>query len=236
MKELLELIWREFLVYLPVLTHIIQAPSRTILSLLEDRPARLNKAFSFYGITLAIGLALQAPLLQKGQDFVSVAGSLMILRTIAVLTFAGTVQAIFKWLGGKGDYESTLCACLYIVSPIYLFLVIWHILGVGILTTHSAQFATAWRLGQEIPSGDLELLLKSSPFLVAGFFLAMALRFVVSVLWFLVCWKTYRHIHMVTKAMSAVAYLFATGLWFIYWALVALIMKGLYGGSLSPIG
>ncbi|MBW4531530.1 MAG: YIP1 family protein [Aphanothece saxicola GSE-SYN-MK-01-06B] len=236
MKELLELIWHEFFVYLPILTGIIQSPVRTMLSLLEDRQDRLNRAFSFYGITLAIGLAFQAPLLLKGQDFVSVAGSLLILRTIAILTFAGIIQIIFKWLGGKGDYESTLCACLYIVSPVYLFLVLWHILGVGILATHSAQLATAWRLGNVIPKVDLELLLKSSPILATGFFLAMVVRFVVSVLWFLICWKIYRHIHKVTKARSAVAYLVSMVLWFLYWNLIALIMKGLYGGSLSPIG
>jgi hypothetical protein len=236
MKDLVELIIRELVAFLPLLIGIIRAPSRTILSLMEDSSSRLSKALSFCGITLAIGVALQAPLLQKGQDFVSVAGSLMVLRFVAVLTFAGVIQAVFKLLGGKGDYEVTLCACLYIVSPVYLFLVFSHLLGLGILTTHAPQLAAEWRFGRDITSGELDLLVKSSPVMATGFLAVMISRFVISVLWMFACWKTYRIIHAVTKAKSAVAYCVSTGLWYIYWILTGLIMRGLYGGSLSPIG
>lgn len=134
MKDLLEIIMKGLAGYLPVLVSIVTRLKASILVLLDDRPDRLSKAMTFTGLTIAIGFVFQAPLLQAGQNFMTIAGSMLTLRIIAIVTFAGLTLLIFRMLGGKGDFETPLCACLYIISPFYLFLIVANVINLGIVT------------------------------------------------------------------------------------------------------
>ena len=68
MKDLIEIILKNLVGYIPVLVSVISKPKRSILTLIANETDKLSKALIFVGITLAIGFAFQAPFLQKGQD------------------------------------------------------------------------------------------------------------------------------------------------------------------------
>jgi hypothetical protein len=235
MKDLLELIVKGLVGYVPVLASIVVSPRQSIQKLLAAEDEVLNKALAFCGLTLAIGFALQAPLAQSEDSFTTYAGSLAALRIVAVLTFAGFVMFFFRLVGGKGDYQSTLCACLYITSPIYLFLVITNLIMLGIITSYDLEIAEIWRSGLPLTESQLQTFTHSAPALAAGFLLLLLLQVLISVVWFLRCWGVYREIHGVSRLRSALVYLLTTGLWYLYWTGTLLILRGLNKGLLPPI-
>jgi hypothetical protein len=191
---------------------------------------------SFCGLTLAIGFVLQAPLAQSEQDFTSYAGSMLVLRIIAIVTFAGFVVLFFRLVGGKGDYQSTLCAGLYITSPIYLFLVVTNLIRLGILTRYDPEFAAIWRSGQPIGEEQLQAFVQGALPLAIAASLLVLLQLLISIVWFWRCWGIYREIHAVSRFRSALVYLLTTALWYLYWISTLLILRGLNGGLLPPLG
>ena len=235
MKDLVEIILKGLVGYLPVLVSVICTPKRSILKLITNAPDKLNKALTFCGISIAIGFVFQAPLLQTGQDFVTIAGSMLALKIFAILTFAGVIILGFKLVGGKGDYETTLCAGLYIISPVYLFLVVTHVISIGIMSTHDPELATIWRSGQSLTPEQIQNFISLAPVSAISLILLRLFQFLISIIWFLICWGTYRIIHEVSLTRSTLVYLIATLMWYVYWALTVLIMRGLHNGVLSPI-
>jgi hypothetical protein len=235
MKDLIEIILKGIAGYVPVLVSVVTTPKRSILKLITNEPEKLNKALIFGGLTIAIGFAFQAPLLPTDKDFVTVAGSMLALKIVAILTFAGLTLWIFRIVGGKGDYETTLCACLYIISPVYLFLIVTHVISIGLISTHDPEFAIIWRSGQSLKAEQIQEFVSLAPLTAIGLFLLWLFRLLISIIWFLICWGTYRTIHQVSLARSILAYLITTVMWYVYWVLTVLIMKGLHSGALSPI-
>ena len=236
MKDLIEIILKSLAGYVPVLVSVVTRPKTSILKLITDKADKLNKALIFCGITIAIGFVFQAPLLHKGQDFVTVAGSMLALKIFAILTFTGVVVLVFRLLGGKGDYETTLCACLYIISPVYLFLIVTHVISLGVIASYDPELATIWRSSQSLNAEQIREFLSLAPLTAIGFLLLWVFRLLISIIWFLICWGTYRTIHQVSLARSILVYLITTVTWYVYWVTTVLIMKGLHGGVLSPIG
>ncbi len=236
MKELVGFILKGLAGYVPVLVSVVTTPKRSILKLITHESDKLNKALIFCGISIAIGFAFQAPLLQPGQDFVTVAGSMLALKIFAILTFAGVILLLFRLVGGKGDYETTLCACLYIISPVYLFLIVTHVISIGIISTHDPELAIIWRSTLSLKAEQIQEFVSLAPLTAIGFLLLWLFQLLISIIWFLICWGAYRTIHQVSWARSALAYLITTVMWYAYWMVTVLIMKGLHGGALSPIG
>jgi len=112
MKDLIDTILKGLAACLPVLVSIVATPRQSIGKLIAGEADALNRSLSFFALTLAIGFALQAPLAHSEQDFTTYAGSLLALRIVALVTFAGLILLFYRLVGGKGDYQSTLCACL----------------------------------------------------------------------------------------------------------------------------
>ena len=166
----------------------------------------------------------------------AVAGSMLALKIVAVLTFAGLIVLLFRLVGGRGNYETTLCACLYVVSPVYLFLIVTHVISVGILSTYNPELAIVWRSGAGLTAEQIQEFLSSAPLRAGSLVVLWFSQLLISTVWFLICWGTYRTIHQVSRVRSALAYLATTALWYIYWALTVLMMRGLHGGMLSPLG
>ena len=236
MKDLLEIILKGLASYVPVLAAVVATPKRSILKLINNQPGRLNRALTFAGFTLAVGFALQAPLVQSGQDFLTVAGSILALKMLAFLTFSGVILLIFRLFDGKGDYETTLCASLYITSPVYLFLIVTHVLSLGIISSHDSDYALLWRTGQGLSAEQWQAFINLAPVTAGALLLLWLFRFLVSSIWFLICWGAYRSVHQVSAVRSAFAYLMTTIFWYLYWFVTLLLMKGLFAGGMSPLG
>ena len=236
MKDLIEIIVKGLADYVPVLAAIVATPRQSIRKFLGEGDEALSRALAFCGLTLAIGLVLQGPLAESDQDFTTYAGSLLALRIFAVVSFAGFVVMFFRLFGGKGDYLSTLCAGLYIISPIYLFLVITNLIMLGVMTRYDPEIATIWRSGLPLTEAQIEAFVELAPSLAIGFLVLQLLQIFISTVWFLRCWGVYREIHGVSRFRSALVYLLTTGLWYLYWIGTLLVLKGLNGGRLPPIG
>lgn len=235
MKDLIEIILKGLAGYIPIVVSVITTPKLSILKLITDEPGKLNKALTFCGLTIAIGFAFQAPLLPTDQDFMTVAGSMLALKIIAILTFAGFILGGFRLVGGKGDYETTLCAGLYIISPIYLFLIVTNVIMIGIISSYDSDLAVLWRSGEALSAEHIQTFLVSAPQLAIGFVILRIIQLLISLIWFLICWGVYRSIHQVSKARSVLVYLISTALWYVYWISTVMIMRGLHGGVLSPL-
>ncbi len=234
MKELIEIIVKGFLGYLPVLIAVTTKPKPSILKLITNEPDKLNKALTFCFISIAIGFVLQAPLLKTSQDFVTIAGSLGAIKLFAALIFAGVIKQCFVLVGGKADYETTLCAGLYITSPIYLFVVVTYLIEIGILSSYNPEYVLSWRSGELTPE-QTQAFFSSSPLLAYSLSLLQLSQFLISIVWFIVCWGTYRVIHQVSRTRSVLVYFFAILMWYVYWVTTILIVKALNNGVLLPI-
>ncbi len=236
MKDLIEFILTGLTRYVPLLVSIIATPKRTISKLITSEADNLSNAMFFAGITIALAFVFQSPLLPDGKDIVTVAGSLLVLKIIAYLTFAGLMLLAFRLVGGKGNYITTLCACLYITSPVYLLQVFTHVVCLGLVSTHDPELATIWNLHLSLNEHQIQELFRLSPGVAIAFTVTLLLQNLIIIIWFLICWGVYRNIHQVSLIKSVCVYLITTVLWYSYWWLTVLAMKGLHGGALSPIG
>lgn len=236
MKDLIEIILKGLSAYIPMLAAVITSPKRNIFKYANDTEDKLNKALSFGGITIAIGFVFQAPLVSAEHDFMTVAGAMLALKIVATLSFAGFILWGYRFVGGKGDYETTLCACLYITSPIYLFQVITQLVNLGILASYNPALAINLRTGQGLSTEQIQIFIESEPLAAGAFMSLFLMQILISIVWFLVCWGSYRSIHQVSVLRSAMVYLYSIVIWYTYWMASLLIMRGLYGGQISPIG
>ncbi len=234
MKDLVELLWRSLSRYIPVLVAVISAPRQTILRLIgpDDRFA---EALSFAGVTVALSFLLQAPLARDGTELMSVGGSMIAYKVLAILIFAGVIMAVFRVVGGKGSFEATLCAYLYVVCPLYLALILLDTVAVGALSSYDRDVALAWSLSRSIPDEVVSKLFATRPWIGATVTLLLLAEVLLMVIWMLVCWPVYRVIHQVSRVRSAVAYLMAFAAVLLLAPLFTLVLRGLYAGALPPI-
>lgn len=235
MTDLFALLLRSLRGYVPVLLALLHRPKTTILARLYDRPDPLGDAMAFFGITLGLNLALQAPMLAPEDAFPTVAGSLLVAKTMTMLVFNGAVALLFRLLGGRGGLVATFCASLYIVSPAYLFIVFTTLLGLGIVAGIDPDLARALKSGTASLPEVHAILTGDAPGAAALLGLTSLLQFFGLVAWFLTCWGAYRAIHGVSRWRSALTYLAA---WAIYYGAVRLgvtIQLGLHDGAPPPI-
>lgn len=235
MKYLVEIILKNLTGYVPVLVSIIATPKRTILKLVTNETDKLNKALFFVGITIAIGFAFQAPLLYIGQDFLTVTGSMLAFKILAILAFSGVILMTFRLVRGKGNYETTLCAYLYLISPLYLLLVVLYVISIGIISTHDPDLALSWRSGQALSEEQIQELISAAPLMVISFTFLWLFQLLSPIIWFGICWGVFRKIHQVSLVRSTLAFLITIVIWFVFLVLNTLIMKGLYGGAIPSI-
>lgn len=233
MKDLIDVIFKNLATYVPVLVRVISAPKRSV-ALLIGEDDRLERALVFGCITAALGLILQAPLLRAGEDFVALTGSLFVIKILSILALSGAVFAAFRILGGKGNYLATLCAYLYVVSPLYLLFTVVDLTMLGLLS-NNLEMAESWNAGWSLTQEHIDALSHETPgraaiFLLLGFILILS-----TPIWFGICWGAFRAIHSVSRLRSLSAFLIAGVLCWAIFAMSLWIMRGLHGGVLPSI-
>ena len=233
MKDLIEFVLKNLATYVPVLGRVISAPKRSVATLIKGGD-RLEKALVFGCITAALGLILQAPLLRGGEDFVRIAGSMFVIKLLAILAFSGAVFAAFRMLDGKGNYLTTLSAYLYVVSPLYLLFTIVDRTMLGLLSSNP-ELAESWNTGWSLTQAHIDTLSRESPGRAAALMLLGLVLIFSTPIWFGICWGAFRVIHAVSRLRSTVAFLSAGVLCWLIFATSVWIMRGLHGGVLPSI-
>lgn len=231
MKDFLDLILQNLTRYVPVLVAMTTAPNRTAEDLVED-PDRLEKALLFGGITAFVGFVLQAPLLQPEDEFIVLAGSMLVLKILAILMFSFVILVSFRVVGCRGPFDTTLPAYLYVVSPLYLLFIVLDMINIGVLSTHNPQWALDWRSGNALTADRIDEFFEAVP-LKASLFTILALaQLLATPVWFAICWRTFKKIFQASVPRSAFAFLISGLGCYAIFQLSVFIMRGLYGGTL----
>ena len=217
-----------------MLVALVSAPRTTVLSLIEAED-RFPKALTFAGVTVALGFLLQAPLARDGVEIMSVGGSMIAYKVIAILVFAGVIMAAFRLVGGTGSFEVTLCAYLYVICPLYLALLVLDTLTLGALTSWDRDVALRWSMSRSLDQAEIDALFAARPGLGAGVTLLLLAQILTMVIWMLICWRIYRVIHRVSRLRSAIAYVIAFAAVVLLAPLFTLILQGLHAGDLPAI-
>lgn len=233
MKDLIEFILKNLTAYVGVLCSVTAAPKRSVAELIESEDC-VENVLVFGCTTAALGLALQAPLLTAGQDFIVVAGSMFVVKILAILAFSSAVFWSFRIVGGRGDYRTTLCAYLYLICPLYLFFTLLDLIVLGLLSSDPAM-AASWQAGWSLSQAQVDALMRDAPGTadVVGFLgVAMILSTPV---WFGISWGALGAIHRVSAWRALLAFAVSGVLCWALFALSVQIMRGLHGGALPAI-
>jgi hypothetical protein len=231
MKDLIDIILKNLTGYLPILVSLISTPKQSILTLTADEAERLKKALLFVVITIAIGFALQAPLVKISENFITHAGSMLALKILAFISFSGVIMLAFRLVGGTANYEITLSAYLYIISPLYLILVMLRLISIGIASTHDPEFSRSMFIDQNITSEQYRNFFDISPVAAISSTLISLFQFPIIIIWFALCWGSLRKIHQVSFIRSFLAYLITMILLHLFMILMVFVLKGLYIGG-----
>ncbi len=236
MKEFASLFFKHLSGYVLTLRAVTSTPARAITDRVINKRNKLNKAFVFVAMTLAIGFAFQAPLVHATENPVTTMTSMLAFKIVATLVFSAVVWSVFRLLGGRGDYETTLCAYLYAICPIYLLLLILTLIAVGIITTHDPPLAASFReLNPSANQEQMAAFIKEAPAAAIAATVVLIAALVAPFVWFGICWGVFRRIHRISAGRSFVVYLFVMLLLFGFgwiWRFMMTAVHGLRGPSI----
>ena len=234
MKDLIHLILKNLASYLPVLFSVVSAPKQAIINIIDNEPDKLNQALIFVGVTLAIGFAFQIPFTDSGQSFYSIVGFLLAFKIVVSLSFPIVILFIFKLFKGQGNYLDTLCAYLYIASPLYLFVTVLEVIIYSIIFSHDPELASTWR-NAAITKQQFDDFYNTSPFLGLSYGILYIVYALCQYIWLAICWGIFRHIHKVNKASSVLAFFITAVAWSVFGRICYMVGGALYGGAFPPI-
>lgn len=238
MKGLAERVFGQLPHYVPDLAALIGSPKRAIIIRSSGAPDDLQRALVFVGITVGIGFLLQAPTLPPETDFITAAAAMAAFKVIAILTFSWVVWGSFRLLGGRGAYLGTLTAYLYMVSPLYLALVVLSLLGQGLLRAYDHELAVSLRINPlhfiEHPD-TLARFEAEAPNLALATAITNYTSSVLLIGWFILCLGAFRTLHGVSRARSAAAGFLIMALWWPYAVLILFLSFGMFGRLAPPL-
>ena len=238
MKNLAERVLAQLPSYVPELAAMVGGPKRTIAARSSGAPDDLERAIVFVGITVGIGFLLQAPTLPPETDFITAAAAMAAFKVIAILAFSGVVWGVYRAVGGRGDYLRTLTAYIYMVSPLYLALVVLSLMAQGLVRAHDPE------LGLTLRANPMHFM--QHPDVFAAFqaeapALALANSIVnfagslVLIGWFILCLGAFRALHGVSRRRSAIAGFLVIVLWWPFSAVILFLSIGMFGRFAPPL-
>jgi hypothetical protein len=206
MKEIVEYFWAHIARYFPTLISLTISPRTEVPSLLSRENEPLQAAMTFGALTFAFGVMMQAPLARGVADQPMLFAGAAAFKLIAVALFSATIFLAFRLVGGKGTFADTMSAYLYIVSPLYLVIVFFDVLVLGVLREYDEAAASDWLSKRQLPATYPIEMIQTDPHLSAIIGAAIAAILVATIGWLLYCWRIYRDIHQVTFWRSGIAY------------------------------
>jgi hypothetical protein len=154
-NELLERVLKQLPSYLPDLASLVTGPKTAILGWVEEAKGNLTRPLIFVAVSVAIGFLLQLPQLGKENDFATLVASMSVFKVLALVLFAAIIHLVFLAVGGRASFAATFSAYLYIVSPLYIVLVILETALLGVLRAYDPAAGAAARLDPNHLFADL---------------------------------------------------------------------------------
>ncbi len=238
MKDLAERVLTRLPAYLPDLAAMVAHPKRTIIARSSGADDDLRNALIFVALTVGLGFLLQAPTLPAEIDFIETAAAMAAFKVVAILLFSAIVHGLFRLLRGGATYLRTLTAYIYMVSPLYLALVVLSLIGQGLLRAYDPE------LGLEARRNPLYFVENPEAFtafqdqepLLAGAVTAVnTVGNLATLVWFIVCLGAFRAIHDVSRRRSALAGFLIILAWWPYAFIILFLAIGMFGRMAPPL-
>jgi len=237
-KDLLERVLKQLPSYLPDLVSLVTGPKAAILRWIGETTGDLTRPLIFVAVSVAIGFLLQLPQLGKEHDFTTLVASMAVFKVLALVLFAGIIHVLFLATGGRASFAATFSAYLYIVSPLYLVLVILETATLGVLRAYDPAVGTAARLnpGQLLADPEqMRTFATAAPGLALAYGLLSYAAIILVLGWFIACWGALRHLHAVARWRSALAGIATLAAAVIFFSGLNYVLLGMFGTHTPPL-
>lgn len=234
MKDLLQ----QLPSYLPDLVSLVTAPKTTIQRWIQEASGDLTHSIIFVSVSVAIGFLMQLPQIGRDADFSTLVAGVVVFKILALLLIAALIHFLFKVMRGTASFSVTLSAYLYIVSPLYLVLVILETATLGVLRAYDPAVSAAERLNPLHLFADVEQMnafTAANPDLALSYSLLHLARIIVFFGWFIVCWGAFRHIHAVPRWCSILVGITTLAAGIIISQGLDFIVIGMFGTDMPPL-
>lgn len=236
MKDLLERVLKQLPAYLPDLASLVSEPKTAILRWVEEEKGDLTRPLIFVAMSVAIGFLVQLPQIGKEADFNILVAGMAVFKVLALTLFSAIIHLLFRVGGGRASFAATFSAYLYIVSPLYLVLVILKTAKLGVLHAYDPLVGAAARLNPNyLDAGRLQTFATAAPGLSLAYYLLDLVVPIVFFGWFIACWGALRQLHAMARWRSALVgfAVFLAGLFFFY--SLNFVLFGMFGTDMPPL-
>jgi hypothetical protein len=237
-KQLFEQTLEQLTGYLPDLVHLVTRPKTAILRWIEEAKGGLMRPFIFVTISVTLGFLLQLPQLGKEHGFATLVAGMAVFKVVALLAFAGIIHLILRALRGRASFAETFSAYLYVVSPLYLVLVIIETATLGVLRAYDPGISAAFRLnpGQFMADAEqMRAFAAAAPGLALAYNLLNFGAIVVVFGWFIACWGALRQLHGVGRWRSLFAGAAVLAAALVFFPGLNYLALGMFGTQAPPL-
>ena len=205
MKELLEPMLKQLPAYLPALGSLLAGPKKAILRLVAQANGDLTPPLVFVAVSVAFGFLLQLPQVGKGTDLTALVAGMTVFKVLALLLVASIIHLLFRMVRGHASFIATFSAYLYVVSPMYILLVIAWIAELGILRAHDPALAAAARSDpiRFMDAAQWRAFETSAPDLAFAYKAVGNASALAAFIWLIICWGVFARLHGVGRWRSA---------------------------------
>lgn len=238
MNDLLERVLKQLPSYLPDLASLVTGPKTAIVRWVGEAAGDLQRPLMFVAVSVAIGFLLQLPQLGKEADFATLVASMAVFKVLALVLFAAIIHLLFRVVGGQASFAATFSAYLYIVSPLYLVLVILETATIGVLRAYDPAVGAAARLDPNYLFAETERMrafTTAAPGLALAYYVLNFAVLIVCIGWFSACWGALRQLHAVARWRSALAGLATLPAAIIFFSSLKYILIGMFSTATPPL-
>ncbi|MEL6792290.1 MAG: hypothetical protein AAFP78_02470 [Pseudomonadota bacterium] len=234
MKDIFEFIAKRALDYIHYFPRIVAHPQRNVLTLVERENA-LSHAVVFFLVTTAIGLVLQTPFIAEDRDLVTFAAVISVYKVVELAALALALTLVFKLLRGAGSYEKILSATLYIISPVYLAIVVWLIFIGGLLTGYAPELAAEWRRTGELSQGSYNAIAEIDLGVAIVMFFTSFVGPLIVFIWLIASWPIYSRLNGFGRWRTIASFILGLLVTWLVATISLVVLKGLYPKGLGGV-
>lgn len=237
MKDILDPLLKQLPGYLPDLVSLITGPKTAILHQVDEARGDLTQPLVFVSVSVAIGFLLQLPQIGKENDFATLAASMAVIKVLALVIFALIIHLVFRAAGGHASFNSTFSAYLYIVSPLYIVLVILETAKLGILRTYDPIVYAAVRLDPNyFANTERWLAFTTDKRGLGNAYMLLNFTMIIVIFgWFITCWGALSHLHAVACWRSILAGITTLVGGVIFFSGMNYVLLGMFGTYVPPL-
>lgn len=238
MKELLEPVLKQLPGYVPDLGKLVTRPKTSIVRWVEEEQGTLTKPVIFVAISVAIGFLLQLPRVEKDQSLTTLVSSMAGFKIVALIVFAAVIHGLFKLVGGAAKFVATFSAYLYIVSPLYMALVLFDLATQGVVRGYNNPEFAAMLSADPFMNTNPALwkaFETARPDLALTYSLLMLAKLVLVLSWDVACWGAFRQLHGVNRLRSGLVGAATLVAFYLFTLSLTLVLRGMFGPQLPGI-